>query len=80
MNSILMAVDDGITNANYNWADVFFLIGTIVAALSAIAYFLGITGTVETGTPARPYARYHQWAPALLAFGVGCVAFALFLL
>ena len=78
--SMLLAVDDGLTNANYNWADIFFLVGAIAAVFSAIAYFLGITGTVEPANPPRPYARYHQWAPALLAFGVACIAFALFLL
>ena len=80
MNGILLAVDDGIANANYNWADVFFLIGTILALFSFIAYATGNTGTVTADATHRPYARYHAWAPALLALAVTCVAFALFLL
>ena len=82
MNSILLAVDDGLTNANYNMADVFFLIGAAFAVLSGLAYVTGFVATVSTdpNPPNPPYGRYHQWAPALLAFAVAAVAFALFLL
>lgn len=79
MNPILLAVDDGLTNANYDMADVFFIIGVVLAALSGLAYATGFVGTVTEGQP-RPYARYHQWAPALLAFAVASIAFAWFLL
>jgi hypothetical protein len=84
MNPILLAVDDGLTNANYDMADVFFLIGMVLAILSGLAYATGFVGTVDVapGNPPapRPYARYHQWAPALLAFAVASVAFSWFLL
>ena len=79
MNSILLAVDDGLTNANYNWADVFFLIGTIVAVFSAIAYFTGVSATTTTTTNPPRY-HYHAWAPALVAFAVACATFGFFLL
>ena len=82
--SALLAVDDGITNANYDMADVFFLIGTALAVLSGLAYATGFVATTSTDAdPAprvNPYARYHQWAPALLAFAVAAAAFAFFLL
>jgi len=74
--SALLAVDDGLTNGNFNWADVFFLVGTIFAALAALAYVMGVTVTAD---PARP-VRYHAWAPALVAFAVAFTAFGLFLL
>ena len=84
MNPILLAVDDGLTNANYDMADVFFLISVALAVLSGLAYATGLVGTVDTDNdPAprvRPYGRFHAWAAALLAFAVGAVAFAWFLL
>ena len=77
----LFAVDDGLTNANYDMSDVFMLIGTALAVLAGLAYATGFVATTSTDTNApRPYARYHQWAPALLAFAVAAVAFAYFLL
>ena len=77
MNTLLLAVDDGLTNGNYNWADVFFLVGTIAAVLAALAYVTGNTTTVDNNPPRY---HYHAWAPALVAFAVGCIAFAFFLL
>ena len=78
--SALLA-DDGLTNANFDMADVFFLIGTALAVLSGLAYATGFVATTADPAAARPpYARYHQWAPALLAFAVAAVAFAWFLL
>lgn len=77
MNTILMAVDDGLTNANYNWADVFFLVAAALALLAAVAAY---------GPPATPTADgprfhgWHHWAPALLSLAVACTAFAFFLL
>jgi len=84
MSSILLAIDDGLTNANYDMADVFFLIAVGLAVLSGLAYATGNVGTVTTDNdPAprtHPYARFHAWAAALLAFAVGAVAFGFFLL
>jgi hypothetical protein len=77
MHSILMAVDDGIANANYNWADVFFIVGTILAVVAGLAYVTGNTTTVDNSPPRY---HYHAWAPALVAFAVACIAFAWFLL
>ena len=76
MNSLLLAVDDGIANANYNWADVFFLVGAILAVFAGIAYAMGVTGTVSD----PPHRGFHLWAPALVALAVGFTAFGLFLL
>ena len=78
MNTLL-AVDDGIARANYDWADGFFIGAVVLACLAGLAYATGYVGTVdEHGN--RPYHRYHQWAPALLAFAVAALAFAFFLL
>jgi len=51
------------------------------AVLSGLAYATGNVGTVDADPNAgRPYARFHAWAAALLAFAVAAVAFAWFLL
>ena len=76
--SVLLAVDDGLTNANYNMADVFFLIGMVLGALAGLAYVAGFP--VAEGRPANNWGRYSHWAAALVAFAVACVAFGLFLL
>ena len=82
--SILLAVDDGLTNANYDMSDVFMLIATALAVLAGLAYATGNVGTVTTDNdPAprvRPYGRFHAWAAALLAFAVAAFAFGFFLL
>jgi hypothetical protein len=65
--SMLLAVDDGLANANYNWADIFFIIGAILAVLSALAT-----------TPVA--AAVSKYAHILLALAVACISFALFLL
>lgn len=80
MSPILMAVDDGLTSGNLNVADILFLLGIIFAGLSGLAYASGFVGSTAAPDTPRPYARFHQWAAALLAFAVGCVAFGLFLL
>jgi hypothetical protein len=46
MNSILLAVNDGIVNNNWDEADVSFLAAVILGALAAIAYAAGV-GTVS---------------------------------
>lgn len=76
MNALL-AVDDGLANANYNWADIFFLVGTVLALFAAFAY--APTGHVHT-TDAPAHRHYTSWAATLLSVAVACVAFALFLL
>jgi hypothetical protein len=78
MNTLLLAVDDGIAQANYDWADGFFLLAVVLAALAGLAYITGhpVAGTNEPGR----YARYSHWAAALVAFAVAATAFALFLL
>ena len=61
--SILLAVDDGLTNANYDMADVFFLIAAALAVLSGLAYATGNVGTVTTDNDPAPRARptnYHR--------------------
>ena len=81
--STLLAIEDGIVNGNLDMADVFFIIGTILAVVAGLAYASGVTGTTSEnhapGTPRAGY-RYHLWAPALVAFAVAAVAFGLFLL
>lgn len=73
--SILLAVNDGLVNNNWDEADVSFLIAVVLGALAAIAYATG-TGTVarrEDETPGHgvpktttttpvPPARQHPWA------------------
>ena len=46
MNTLL-AVDDGIAQANYDWADGFFLGALVLAALAGLAYATGYVGTVD---------------------------------
>ena len=33
----MLAIDDGLTNANYNWADIFFLVGEIAGGKLRVA-------------------------------------------
>ena len=77
MNPILLAVNDGLANNNWNEADVSFLVGVVFAVLSAIAYAAGV-GTVAkmegppdhvddatTKTPVGPAStrpRSQAWA------------------
>jgi hypothetical protein len=84
MNAILLAIDDGWTAANYNWADTFFIVGAVIALIAAFIYFAGVP-TTRTANPDPPphsgyHVRWHGWAPGLLALAVASVAFALFLL
>jgi len=58
MNTLLLAVDDGITNNNWNAADVFFLIGLGLAVIAGLGYAAGVASvarrtddTPGTGTP-----------------------------
>ena len=61
-------------------ADVFFIVAIALAVLSGLAYATGNVGTVSDDPGVgRPYARFHAWAAALLAFAVAAVAFAWFL-
>ena len=73
MNALLLAVDDGLTNANFNWADIMFLLGTIFAVLGALSY----APVPQTDPPRRSYGH---WGPVLVALAVGFIAFGLFLL
>lgn len=75
MNTALTAIDDGWTNANYNWADLFFVVATALALLAAVGYF---TVAPPTGQP--PTRRLAHWAAGLLALAIAATAFALFLL
>ena len=77
MNTLLLAVDDGLTNANFDMADVMFLIGTFLAVLAGLAYVAGFP--VPEGQPNR-WGSYSRWAAALVAFAVASIAFGLFLL
>ena len=70
----LLAVDDGLTNANYDAADWAFLVGLILAGLAAVAY------AVPAKTTDPPRYAYARWAPALVAAAVALVAFGLLLL
>lgn len=76
MHTILMAVDDGIVTANYNLADLFFLVATVLALIAAVAAY----GPGPATTDAPRLHGWHHWTPALLALAVACTAFALFLL
>jgi hypothetical protein len=78
MNALLLAVDDGWTNANYNWADLFFIVATGLAVLAAIGY-LTTTHPAPAADHPRRYTLAH-YAAGLLALAVACVALALFLL
>lgn len=63
----MYAVDDGIWNGNLDAADIFFLVGTILAVIAAVLYI-----------PREP-AR-SAWAPTALSAALACVAFAFLLL
>jgi Mn2+/Fe2+ NRAMP family transporter len=56
-----------IASGNFDAADAFFLIATILAVLAAVAYALA-----SRPTPSRVLV----WAPVLLSLSVACVAFA----
>jgi hypothetical protein len=69
--SLLFAVDDGIAQGNLNWADIFFLVGAIMAVLGGILAYASMPST----TP--PVAR---WPTPLAYVGLGLIGFGLFLL
>lgn len=69
----LLAVDDGLANANYNWADIFFLAAVVLAVLATFAAF-------PSTRPDQPPRVIARWLYVLLCLAVGCVAFGLFLL
>jgi hypothetical protein len=79
MNHLLLAVDDGWTNANYNWADLFFVVAAALALLAAFGYLTPVRTTADTNPPHRVHGLAHL-AAGLLALAVACTAFALFLL
>jgi hypothetical protein len=95
MNTLLLAVDDGITNNNWDAADVFFLIGVACAVIAGLGYAAGVAAVARKtddtpahgvpvtnvqGVPVRGWHYHlHQWAAALLAFAAGSIAFGLFL-
>jgi len=79
MNTLLLAVDDGWTAANYNWADLFFIVATALALLAAFGYLTPVRTTVDTDAHVHRHGLAH-WAAALLALAVAATAFALFLL
>jgi protein-S-isoprenylcysteine O-methyltransferase Ste14 len=68
----LLGLDDGIASGNLNWADVFFLVGTILAVLSALCQ---VPHRADSSPP-----PWLGWGGTLLALAVGCAAFGLFLL
>jgi hypothetical protein len=63
----LIAVDDGLSSGNLNWADIFFLLGTILAVLGALAH-----------SPLGEAVTKYAWV--LLSLAVAFIAFGLFLL
>lgn len=65
----MIAVDDGLWSGNYNAADVFFLIGTVLAVVAAVL-----------AVPRPAPSRLAVWAPVLLYLAVGCGLFAWLLL
>jgi len=78
MNTLL-AIDDGWTNANYNWADLFFIVATALALLAAFGYLTPVRTTVDA-EPGHVHRGFAHWAAGLLALAVAATAFALFLL
>jgi hypothetical protein len=80
MNHLLLAIDDGWTNANYNWADLFFIVATALALLAAIGYLTPVRTTADTNPPSHVHRGLGHWAAGLLALAVACAAFAWFLL
>jgi hypothetical protein len=73
MNTLILAVDDGLTNGHLNWADILFLLGAIFAVLGALSY----APIPQTDPPRRAYGH---WGPVLVALAVGFISFGLFLL
>ena len=69
MNTIF-AVDDGLTNGNFNAADIVLLIAAALAVLGAIFAY------ASTAPPTPPIAR---WATPFAYLAIGVTAFALFL-
>jgi len=64
----MIGVDDGLSAGHLDWADIFFLVGAILAVLVGIGHVVGVS------------ADKAKWLPALLAIAVGFTAFGLFLL
>lgn len=77
--NVLLAVDDGLTNGNYNWADVFFIAATILAVLAAVIHAVGVPAPRDD-VAGRPVYHYHHHSFTLLALAVACIAFGWFLL
>jgi hypothetical protein len=76
MNTLL-AVDDGLVNAEYNWSDIWFLVATVLAVIAAASYW---PTTATTGVDSRPVWPLARWAGVALALAVAATAFAFFLL
>jgi hypothetical protein len=96
MNTLILAIDDGIAQNNYDAADIFFAIGAVLAVIAGLGYAAGV-GTIARkddtpasgvpmtsdvqGVTARGWTYHlHQWAAALAAFAIASIAFGLFLL
>lgn len=69
----MLALDNGIANGNFNAADVFFLVGCILAAIAALA-------AVPRHVP--PDGRYvvGAYAPVIGWLALSCIGLGLFLL
>lgn len=79
---MMLALDDGIANGNFNAADVCFLLGMIFGLLAVIVSFIRSDRRHPAGVDAPPPARGYisPWAAPLGWLAVASIAFGLFLL
>ena len=54
MNTLILAIDDGIAQNNFDAADIFFLIGFALAVISGLGYAAGVSTVARRDdTPAH---------------------------
>lgn len=70
----MLAVDDGIWSGNLDAADIFFLVGVILAVVAALLYAMAAR-PVRDPTDANR-VRVGVWAPVALSLALASTALA----
>ena len=78
---MLLAVDDGMVNGNFDLADALFLVATILAVVAAILYALRTKPDAHTTVDHNNHVHavhVSVWAPVVGWLAVACLAFGWF--
>ena len=89
MNTLILAVDDGIAQNNFDAADIFFIIGFALAVIAGLGYAAGVAtvarrdSTPAHGVPAVtdvqgvPISPGHGWTYHLHQWAAALASFAI---